>query len=123
MSDSLHSLVVACDMPFLDTGLLGHIIQLSPAFDLVIPRVGGMVEPLHAVYSKSCLAPIERLLQQDRLKAGELCNLVKVRYVEDDEIDRFDPNHLSFFNINTEADLESARALARRISVSKRSYE
>jgi len=39
--------------------------------------------------------------------------LVKVRYVEAEEIDWFDPGHLSFFNINTAADLKTARELAR----------
>ncbi len=121
-SDSLHNLVVACDMPFLDSALLDHIIQLSPGFDLVIPRVGGLLEPLHAVYSKNCLTPMEQLLQQDRLKVGELSDLVKVRYVENDELDRFDPNHLSFLNINTETDLERARELARKEQTSRREH-
>ena len=31
--------------------------------------------------------------------------------MEEEEIDRFDPEHLSFFNINTQADLERAKAL------------
>ncbi len=52
VSDSFHNLVVACDMPFLNQGLLRYMIQLAPNFDLVIPRVGDMVEPLHAVYSR-----------------------------------------------------------------------
>ena len=38
--------------------------------------------------------------------------MVKVRYVEEDEIDSFDPEHLSFFNINSQADLDRARKLA-----------
>ncbi len=38
--------------------------------------------------------------------------MVKVRYVEEDEIDKFDPEHLSFFNINSQADLDRARKLA-----------
>ena len=71
-----------------------------------------MVEPLHAVYSKNCLAPAESLLKQGNLSVYQLFPLVKVRYVEAEEIDRFDPQHLSFFNINTEADLETARKLA-----------
>jgi molybdopterin-guanine dinucleotide biosynthesis protein A len=45
--------------------------------------------------------------------------LVKVRYVEGDEISRFDPEHLSFFNVNTEADLERAQQLAKETSVDK----
>jgi molybdopterin-guanine dinucleotide biosynthesis protein A len=38
--------------------------------------------------------------------------MVRVKYVEEDEIDRFDPEHLSFFNINTQADLDKAREIA-----------
>jgi len=112
-SDSLNNLVVAGDMPFLNQALLHYMIQLCGDFDLVMPRLGSMVEPLHAVYSKGCLAPIENLLKQGNLKVSELLNLVRVRYVEAEEIDQFDPKHLSFFNVNTEADLETARELAR----------
>ena len=112
-SDSLYNLVVACDMPFLNQALLGYMIQLCGGFDLVVPRLGNMVEPLHAVYSRRCLAPIENLLRQGNLKITELFTLVRVRYVEAEEINRFDPKHLSFFNINTEADLETARELLR----------
>ena len=112
-SDSFHNLVVACDMPFLNQALLHYMVQLSTNFDLVVPRWDDMVEPLHAVYSKGCLASIERLLKQGDLSVTRLFSLVKVRYVEAEEIDRFDPKHLSFFNINTEADLEEARELAK----------
>ena len=112
-SDSFYNLVVACDMPFLNRALLNYMIQISASFDLVVPRLGNMVEPLHAVYSKGCLAPIEYLLEQGNLKIHELFTLVRVRYVEAEEINRFDPKHLSFFNVNTEADLEMAREVAR----------
>ena len=114
-SDSFYNLVVACDMPFLNQALLRYMIQLSAGFDLVVPRLGDLVEPLHAIYSKSCLAPIEGLLSQGNLRVSALFDLVKVKYVEADEIDSFDPKHLSFFNINTEADLEMAQQLVRGV--------
>jgi len=112
-SHSFSNLVVACDMPFLNYDLLHYMIQLSPSFDLVVPRLGNMVEPLHAIYSKSCLVSIEYLLKQGSLSVTELFTLVRVRYVEAEEIDRFDPKHLSFFNINTEADLNMAREIVK----------
>ena len=112
-STSLYNLVVASDMPFLNQALLRYMIQLSVNFDLVVPRVGNLIEPLHAIYTKSCLAPIERMIKQGELSVYKLLHLVRVRYVETEEIDKFDPKHLSFFNINTEADLEIARDLAR----------
>jgi len=110
-SDSDYNLVVACDMPFLNQALLQYMIQLSANYDLVVPRWDGMVEPLHAVYAKTCQAPIEGLLKKDSLNIAKLFSLVKTRYVEAEEIDKFDPEHLSFFNINTEADLKMAREL------------
>lgn len=109
-----HSLVVACDMPFLDLKLLRYMILLSPGQDVVIPRVGGLTEPLHAIYSKECLQPIERLLSAGGRRITDFFPEVRVRYIEEQETKLFDPQHLSFFNINTPADLERARSLARR---------
>jgi molybdopterin-guanine dinucleotide biosynthesis protein A len=109
-----YGLVVACDMPFLDLRLLRYMILLSPGHDVVIPRVGGLTEPLHAIYSKECLQPIERLLSAGRLKIIDFFPEVRVRYVEEQEVKLFDPQCLSFFNINTFADLEKARSLVRK---------
>lgn len=120
MSDSPTNLVVACDMPFLNEELLKYMIGVSGGFDVVVPRVGNLLEPLHAVYSKRCIATIEDMLRRERLSASELLGLVKVRYVEAGEIDRFDPQHLSFFNINTRADMDRARELARGMAHDKR---
>ncbi len=108
------SLVVGCDMPFLNTGLLDYLIQLSPGFELVIPRIEDKVEPLHAVYSKTCLSAIEYLFQRGIFKVSALLDLVKVRYVEQNEIDKFDPEHLSFFNINTQSDLKKAEQIIKQ---------
>ena len=109
-----HSLVVACDMPFLDLNLLRYMILLASGHDVVIPRIRGLLEPLHAVYSKSCLGPIDRLLARGGLKIIDFFSEVRVRYVEEDEVDIFDPQHLSFFNVNTPSDLEEMKKLARR---------
>lgn len=113
-SGSLYNLVVAGDMPFLSRALLSYMIELTDGFDLVVPRLGEMVEPLHAIYSKSCLSPIRHLLTNNELRVSQLLTMLKVRYVEAYEIDRFDPERLSFFNINTEADVERAKYIASR---------
>ena len=112
-SDSFYNLVVACDMPLLNQALLRYMIQVSADFDLVVPRLDNMVEPLHAIYSRDCLAPVGELLKQGNLMVSKLFPLVRVRYVEAEEINRFDPEHLSFFNVNTEADLAKAREIAK----------
>ncbi len=112
--ESSHSLVVGCDMPFLNIALLRHIMALSTGYDVVIPRVNDEVEPLHAVYSKKCLGPIEATLGEGKRRIVDFFPSVRVRYVDSTDIDKFDPQHLSFFNINSEADLERARTLLER---------
>jgi molybdopterin-guanine dinucleotide biosynthesis protein A len=114
---NVYSLVVACDMPFLNLNLLRYMILLAREHDVVIPRIGGFSEPLHAIYSKSCLEPIDRLLDRGGLKIIDFFSEVQVRYVEEDEIDIFDPQHLSLFNVNTPSDLE---VMKKRVGKGKR---
>jgi molybdopterin-guanine dinucleotide biosynthesis protein A len=114
-SSSSRAIVVSCDTPFLSVSLLKYMTQVYPTFDVVIPRIKNELEPLCAVYSKNCLAPIQELLERDERQVRKLFDMVKVRYVEEDEINRFDPEHLSFFNINSQDDLERARKLAAKI--------
>ncbi|MGB2814566.1 MAG: molybdenum cofactor guanylyltransferase [Dehalococcoidales bacterium] len=112
-SSSFCNLVVASDMPFLNPALLRHMMEILSDFDLVVPRVSNLVEPLHAIYTKNCLEPMEHLLKQDKLSIHRLFPMVRTRYLEADEIEPFDPEHLSFFNINTRSDLSKAEEIAR----------
>ena len=66
------SLVVACDMPFLNRELLRYLIGESSNVDAVVPCLGGQPEPLHALYSKACLAPMQRMLRAGQLKIAPL---------------------------------------------------
>ena len=113
LSQDPHSVVVACDMPFLNVKLLRYMMDISDGFDVVIPSIGGLLEPLHAVYSTKCLAIMESMLEDGNFKISDLLQRVKVRYVEESEINSFDPQHLSFFNINTPDDLERAEQIIR----------
>jgi molybdopterin-guanine dinucleotide biosynthesis protein A len=111
-ASSRRAIVVSCDTPFVSVGLLEYMTQARPVSDIVVPRMKEKVEPLCAVYSKDCVGPIRELLDQNELKIIELYPMVTVRYIEEAEIDLFDPDHLSFFNINSQVDLEKARRLA-----------
>jgi len=112
VSTSFHNLLVGCDMPFLNVPLLRYLLELSPTFDAVVPKIGDNLEPLHAIYSKNCIDPIRHLLERGEHKVNSLFPQVKVRYVEGEELNRFDPQHMSFFNVNTQEDLDRARQLA-----------
>jgi len=114
-SSSPQAIVVGCDTPFLSVGLLDYMTQICSRFDVVVPRIKKKLEPLCAVYSKNCLAPIQELLERDERQIRKLFNMVKVKYIEEDEINNFDPEHLSFFNVNSQDDLDRARKLAPTI--------
>jgi molybdenum cofactor guanylyltransferase len=111
-SDSFYNLVIAADMPFVSASLLKYMIGICEGFDFVLPRVNGLFEPLHAIYSKNCITPIESILNEGKKVIVELFKYVKVKYIEADEVDKFDPQHLSFFNINTKEELEMAKRIA-----------
>jgi molybdopterin-guanine dinucleotide biosynthesis protein A len=95
------SLAVACDMPLVDHRLVRYMILLSHGHDVVIPRVQGELEPLHALYSKTCVPAIQHHLEREHRRVISFLPDVQVRYVEPREIAIFDPEGRSFFNANT----------------------
>lgn len=102
----------ACDMPFLDQGLIAYLVSLAGQFDVVVPRVGGEYEPMHAVYTQECLAPIRQRLQAGAYKLIGFYDQVRVRTVEEAEVLRFGPPEKLFFNCNTPEDVERALRMA-----------
>lgn len=118
-----HILAAGCDMPFLQPPLLKYMLRFRHQFEAVVPRTSGLVEPLHAVYSRDCLPVIERHLEDERPKVSDILGSLRVRYIEDEEIDALDPEHLSIFNINSAADLERASELAQRMASARQGRE
>ena len=107
------ALVTACDMPFLSAPLLANMAGLRDGVDAVVPVVDGRPEPTHALYSRRCLPAIESRLRAGQLKISGFFDDVGVRYVPESDIRRFDPDLLSFFNINRPEDLSQAIELAQ----------
>lgn len=114
-STSHFNFVIGCDMPFPQPPLIKLLLERCGDHDVVIPEAGGEVEPLFAVYSKKCLPVILHRLHERDLKVRSILTELKVRKIEEKKIDRIDPRHLSFININTEADLKNAGSLLQEI--------
>jgi molybdopterin-guanine dinucleotide biosynthesis protein A len=109
-----YALVVACDMPFVNQPLLDHLRGLAPQHDAVVPRLNGEAEPFRAIYSRACLGPMRAALDAGKMRVISFFPEVRVRFVDEPEIDQFDREHLTFFNVNTPDDLTRAEALAQR---------
>lgn len=110
-SKSFYNFVTGCDMPFLKISLIKHLIDNCRANDVTIPKFDGFLEPLCAIYSKNCLKAIKEELNRGNFAIRSFFNKVRVKCIPKKDLLRFDPNLVSFFNINTPEDIEKARVL------------
>ena len=107
-------LAVACDMPFLNVPLLRALIDLASAeWDAVAPVIRHEPETLHTVYNRRSLSTAAQMLRAGDLKLGRLMRRLRVRQVSAAEVREFDPDLISFSNINTPQELAEARKRAR----------
>ena len=111
-SSSQYSFAAACDMPFLKKAFIEYLIKQRDNYDIVIPFSKDGQEPLHAIYSKTCLKPMEDQIKKDALKIVDILPRLSVCYVKEDEITPFDPEFTSFINVNTPSELKMAEEIA-----------
>ena len=105
------TLVVGCDMPFLNPDLLRAFAGWAEGFDVVVLRHGEQrhVEPLHAAYRRSCLPAIEAVISENRRRIISFFPQIRVRYVTPEDIAPFDPELYSFRNVNTPEEWKAAQ--------------
>ncbi len=101
-------LVAACDMPFLSADVWRAILAHAGEADVVIPRIGGEYETLHALYTKACLPHMARAIAENRLRVISFFDQVRVLPLEEPELRAVDPTLRAFTNVNTPEELASA---------------
>lgn len=108
-ADTATVFAVACDMPHLNSALIRQLAALRCSADVIIPQGRQGLEPLHALYHKACLCPMERALIEGRRRIISFFPQVAVHTVSSDQIAAIDPGFTSFRNINTPADYYDLR--------------
>ncbi len=108
------TLIVGCDMPFLNPDLLQAFAGWVEGFDAVVLRRGGNIEPLHGAYRRACLPAIEAAIRAHKRRIISFFPRVRVRYVTLDDVTPFDPDLRSFRNVNTPQEWEAARVEWKR---------
>ena len=103
--------VTSCDVPFLNLALISHLTSQILNHDVVVPHWENRFQPLHAAYRTSVLPLLKEQLDRGELRPVYLFDKVRTCRIGEDEIRRFDPEGLSFLNMNTLDDYE--RALQR----------
>lgn len=102
---------VACDMPFLNSKLVRHMVEVRGDFDAVVPRVVWKMEALHALYRKRCLLEIKGMIDSSEYQIIKFFDKIRTKYVDEDEILAFDPKLESFINVNRPEELLNAGKL------------
>ena len=102
---------VACDMPFLNSQLVRHMVEVRDDFDAVVPRMDWKKEALHALYRKRCLLKIKEMIDSREYQIIKFFNKIRTKYVDEDEILVFDPTLESFYNVNRPEELLNADKL------------
>tara|TARA_B100000029_G_scaffold235772_1_gene232903 strand:+ start:7514 stop:8122 length:609 start_codon:yes stop_codon:yes gene_type:complete len=108
------AIIVACDMPFISPSIISLMIsKIKSSIDIIIPETEGFKHSTHAIYSKSCIKIIKKNLDDNNLKISNIFNMCKTKIISEKEIYDTEPNTASFFNINTEVDLTTAKSLIK----------
>ena len=111
-----YSLLLPFDTPFISDQVVSLLFELCQGKTAVIPRwPNGYIEPLNAVYhTKLALEAAENAVTEGKMKVRALIEKLQgVRYISTIAIQQLDPELLTFFNVNTPADLNRAMTLIK----------
>jgi molybdopterin-guanine dinucleotide biosynthesis protein A len=104
-------IVLACDMPYPDRDLFGYMLSLAENADIVVPLTERGYHPLCAVYSRACAPWVARRLDRRELRMTGIFDDVRVRVVDNRELERFGDTARLLANVNTPAELDELQML------------
>ncbi|MDY0292699.1 MAG: molybdenum cofactor guanylyltransferase, partial [Desulfuromonadaceae bacterium] len=107
--------VTACDMPFFNSEVAKAVIRKSNGYDVGVVKTASGYEPLFACYGKSCLAPMQRQLEQGNYRIHTLLHqlqeCLRIREIEAEELTHIAGFDSAFININRPEDLTHTQRL------------
>jgi molybdopterin-guanine dinucleotide biosynthesis protein A len=101
--------VTSCDVPLLVPAFVRQMLDLADGYDVAVMEIDGFAHPLSAVYRRTTLPHIERLLAEDRLRPIFLFDAVRTRRIAPSEMTA-DPALRTLRNLNTPDEYERALA-------------
>ncbi|MGH2729569.1 MAG: molybdenum cofactor guanylyltransferase, partial [Actinomycetota bacterium] len=97
---------VAVDMPFASPEVLKLLARLHDGEDAVVPVTDAGLEPLHAVYATTALAPLRSALGARRYGMRDALSSLTVRTVGKKEWGSIEPSGRFATNVNRPEDLD-----------------
>jgi molybdenum cofactor guanylyltransferase len=107
-----YSLILACDMPFVTGQLLESLVESGRGYEVCVPQgADGELQPLCALYHRSCLSRIESLISQGRYSPRSLFEEAHTRLVPFESFAKLEGSDRFFENLNTPEDFVRARKI------------
>jgi molybdopterin-guanine dinucleotide biosynthesis protein A len=100
--------ITACDAPFLNLQVIEAILAALENVDVAVPMWQDRLQPLHAIYRKRVRPALEKQLAAGQHRPIDLYREVATRILSEQELHKLDPEGLSFFNLNTPEDYQTA---------------
>lgn len=120
-ADTRNTLLLPVDTPLARVEILQIISELAGVHGAVIPTwPNGYIEPLHSVYhSEHAYSQGLKVISEGRYKMQDMIGSLKnVLGVSTHVLKQFDPDLLTFQNINTKDDLRKLERLIQRLPLS-----
>ena len=113
------NLVLAVDMPLINAGFLHFLLEHADRESrlAIATRVGDRIEPLCAAYKRTLVDVIEQRLRIGDLSIHHLFEDGNSRIIEEGELVSAGFTSDLLLNVNTPADLERAKSLAKTLDV------
>jgi molybdopterin-guanine dinucleotide biosynthesis protein A len=107
------NLMLAVDLPFVEPEFLRYLLLRARESSAIItvPRAGGGLQPLCAVYRREFAEVAERSLRDGKNKIDLLFAEAETCVIEEDELLRLGFSVEMFRNLNTPEELEKAKGL------------
>jgi len=98
--------VIACDMPFVSTGLIQHLAGLRSEHDAVVPFAFERPQPLFGFYNKTCLPLMEARMKQGQRSMIRLLADLDVFQLSEQQVKAIDPELKSLLSLDTIEDVK-----------------
>jgi molybdopterin-guanine dinucleotide biosynthesis protein A len=103
--DAERTFIFPCDMPYLNRGFIEYMTEIPGIYDIIVPLINGMYQPLHAIYSKRCISNIKKNIEHEDYRMSGFYEGLNIRTVNEEEIGCYDDPFRMFKNINFREDL------------------
>ena len=101
--------VSSCDIPFPDPELIRLICAKAGGYDAVVPATDNGLEPLFALYHKSCLPAMQAALEAGNYRITSVLHHLNVNTIPQEQMKTVDPGGRGLLNINTPQDYAACR--------------